>query len=60
VAFSLAVSDHNWREALEVGRQIVEEFPNSRMAHEVTERMQVLTKRAQESGAAVPAAAAQA
>lgn len=49
VAFSLAVTEHNWPEALEVGRQIVEEFPNSRMAHEVTERMQALEKRAAEA-----------
>jgi len=48
VQFSLAVTENNWREALEVGRQIVDEFPNSRMALEVKERLHVLTKRAQE------------
>jgi hypothetical protein len=48
VQFSLAVTENNWREALAVGHRIVEEFPNSRMAQEVRERMHVLTKRAQE------------
>jgi hypothetical protein len=48
VQFSLAVADHNWKQALEVGRQIVDEFPNSRMAQEVHDHMEVLSKRAQE------------
>lgn len=47
--FSFAVTEHNWREAIEVGRQIVEEFPNSRMAIEVRDRMHVLEKKAEES-----------
>lgn len=51
--FSLAVSDHNWKEALEVGRQIVDEFPNSRMAQEVRDRIEVLEKRADEGGASL-------
>ncbi|MBI5762428.1 MAG: hypothetical protein HZA51_02755 [Planctomycetes bacterium] len=49
VQFSLAVSEGNWPGALEVGKEIVAEFPNSRMAQEVRERMHVLVKRAQES-----------
>ncbi len=49
VQFSLAVSEGNWPGALEVGREIVAEFPNSRMAQEVRERLHVLVKRAQES-----------
>lgn len=44
--FSLAVTEHNWRGALDVGREIISEFPNSRMAAEVRERMHVLSKRA--------------
>ena len=31
---------------LEIGRQIIQEFPNSRMAEEVRERMHTLQKRA--------------
>jgi hypothetical protein len=46
VQFSLAVTEHSWKSALAVGRQIVEEFPNSRMAAEVNERLHVLQKRA--------------
>ncbi|HVP11847.1 MAG TPA: hypothetical protein VMV94_11755 [Phycisphaerae bacterium] len=49
VQFSLAVADHNWKQALEVGCQIVEEFPNSRMAQEVHDHMEVLHKRAAEA-----------
>jgi hypothetical protein len=68
VQFSLAVADHNWKQALEVGRQIVDEFPNSRMAQEVHDHMEVLSKRAngtEEGGPAQlpvssPAATAQA
>lgn len=48
VQFSLAVSENNWKEALNVGRQIQEEFPNSRMASEVQDRIHVLMKRARE------------
>lgn len=57
LAFSFAVTEHNWREALDVGKQIVEEFPNSRMAQEVRERLHILEKRAEEPPAAdaVPA-----
>ena len=46
VQFSLAVSESNWSEALRVGRQIQDEFPNTRMASEVRERIHVLAKRA--------------
>jgi hypothetical protein len=48
VQFSLAVTEHSWRSALAVGQQIVEEFPNSRMAAEVNERLHVLQRRAAE------------
>jgi hypothetical protein len=46
VQFSLAVSEHRWRSALEIGLQIRQEFPNSRMAQEVSERLEVLRIRA--------------
>ncbi|MFH1417640.1 MAG: hypothetical protein ABII12_05055 [Planctomycetota bacterium] len=48
VQFSLAAADHSWRAALDAGLQIVQEFPNSRMAQEVRERMDLLKKRAEE------------
>jgi hypothetical protein len=46
VQFGLAVSEHRWRDALEVGLRIRQEFPNSRMAQEVSERLEVLRIRA--------------
>lgn len=48
VQFSLAVTDHDWRAALATARQIVDEFPNSRMAQEVAERIPLLAARAEE------------
>lgn len=49
VQFSLAVTESQWQEALRIGKQIVDEFPNTRMAAEVKERIPVLTKRAAEA-----------
>jgi len=46
VQFGLAVSEQRWRDALEVGLQITDEFPNSRMAGEVAEKIDVLRRRA--------------
>ena len=44
--FQFAVNDQRWRDALEIGVQISEEYPNSRMSHEVSEVMDKLRKRA--------------
>lgn len=46
VKFSLAVSEKRWSDALEVGLQIVEEYPNSKMAKEVGDTLDVLKRRA--------------
>jgi hypothetical protein len=46
VQFGLAVSEARWRDALEVGVQIRQEFPNSRMAHEVAAKLETLRMRA--------------
>jgi hypothetical protein len=46
--FTLAVRDHNWSEAIRVGETIVSEFPNSRMAQEVRDKMELLRQRASE------------
>jgi len=46
VQFGLAVSESRWRDALEVGLQIRQEFPNSRMAQEVAGRLEILRVRA--------------
>ena len=45
VKFSIAVTEKNWSAALEAGRQIISEFPNSRMAEEVRGKLDILTKR---------------
>jgi hypothetical protein len=46
VQFSLAVTEQRWRDALEVGLQIRQEFPNSRMAQELGEKLETLRVRA--------------
>lgn len=46
VQFSLAVQENRWRDALEVGLQIGQEFPNSRMAQEVNDKLDALRVRA--------------
>ena len=46
VRFRFAVTEERWRDALEVGVSITEEFPNSRVAQEVRERLNILRERA--------------
>jgi len=46
VQFSLAVAEQQWAKAFETGRQIVRDFPNSRMAHEIRGKMEILRDRA--------------
>lgn len=45
VRFSIAVSGKQWAKALETGEDIVRDFPNSRMAQEIVDRMDVLRQR---------------
>jgi hypothetical protein len=47
VKFSMAVSDKNWHEALSVGRQIITEFPNSKMSEEIKSKLDVLQQNVQ-------------
>ena len=42
VQFSLAVSEKKWAKALQTGMVIIRDFPNSRMAEEIRERMDIL------------------
>lgn len=44
--FKLAVADRRWRDALEVGVEIIEERPNSKMAEEVRQMLPKLRERA--------------
>jgi hypothetical protein len=46
VQFALHVHDKSWLEALRIGRQITDEFPNSRMATEVRDRLPILEEKA--------------
>lgn len=45
VQFSLAVSGEQWDKAIQVGREIIRDFPNSRMSAEIRERMDVLKQK---------------
>lgn len=49
VQFALAVTEKKWESALEAGRQIVRDFPNSRMSHEIRSKMDILQDRAKKS-----------
>jgi len=51
VQFSLCATEGDWQKALQIGKQITDEFPNTRMAHEVRERFHILSKRADEQSA---------
>ncbi len=46
VAFKLAVHDKAWEKAVSVGQQIIDEFPNTRMAGEVRDLIDTLRQRA--------------
>jgi hypothetical protein len=47
VQFALAVSDKQWSHALEIGQQIMRDFPNSRMSVEIREKLHVLRQNVQ-------------
>jgi hypothetical protein len=52
--FALAVQDHKWQEAVRLGEGIVRDFPNSGIAREVKDKLDLLRQRAAEpAGAAV-------
>ncbi len=47
VRFSLAVTEKRWIEALDVGEQIISDFPNTKMAEEIREKLAVLRQNVQ-------------
>ncbi|MEX2672665.1 MAG: hypothetical protein WD294_11205 [Phycisphaeraceae bacterium] len=53
VRFKIAVQDRDWLDALNVGEQIVREFPNSKFAHEVRSMIDTLRERAAHQRAAM-------
>jgi len=46
--FKLAVQDRRWARAAEIGEQIIDQFPNTRMAAEVREMLDGIRNRAKE------------
>ncbi len=46
VRFKLAVQDKDWIESVNVGEQIIRDFPNSKMSDEVRQMLDVLRERA--------------
>ncbi len=52
VQFALAVTEKKWAGALEAGQQIVRDFPNSRMSHEIRSKMDILQARARQTAKA--------
>jgi len=46
VQFAIHAADEQWEKAVAAGEQIIREFPNSRMANEVREKMAALRARA--------------
>jgi hypothetical protein len=42
VQFAMAISNKQWDEALEIGQQIMRDFPNSRMSMEIQDKLDVL------------------
>ena len=46
VQFSLAVSEKRWAKALQAGEEIMQDFPNSKMAEEIRERLEILKDKA--------------
>jgi hypothetical protein len=48
VGFSLAVSGKQWAKALKTGMEISRDFPNSKMAEEIREKMGILKQKVEE------------
>ncbi len=47
VQFSIAVTEKRWDQALDIGQQIVNNFPNSKMAEEIRAKLDVLKQNVQ-------------
>jgi len=47
VEFSISVTEKRWNNALDVGQQIIESFPNSKMADEIRGKLDVLRQNVQ-------------
>ncbi len=49
VQFRFAVNERRWSDALSTGLELVRDFPNARMAHEVREALDTLRERARQT-----------
>lgn len=49
VEFSVAIAEQNWKKGFETGRDIVQNFPNSRMAAEIRTKLDILSERAKKT-----------
>jgi hypothetical protein len=49
IQFTEAAQDHRWAEAIRLGESIISDFPNTRMAQEVRDMMEMLRQRAGEA-----------
>jgi hypothetical protein len=47
VQFSIAVTEKQWTNALDIGQQIIKDFPNSRMSEEIHGKLEVLRQNVQ-------------
>jgi len=47
VQFSIAVTEKRWEQALEIGQKITRDFPNSKMAEEISRKLDVLRQNVQ-------------
>lgn len=48
VQFALFVTERKWAQALNLGRKIIEDYPNSRMAQEVRDKIDILEEKVRE------------
>jgi len=47
VQFSIAITEKQWTGALDIGQQIIKDFPNSRMSEEIRGKLDVLKQNVQ-------------
>ena len=47
VQFSIAVTEKRWAHALDIGEQIITDFPNSKMSEEIRDKMDILRQKVQ-------------
>jgi hypothetical protein len=47
VQFSIAVTERRWAQALDLGEQIITDFPNSKMSEEIHEKIDILRQKVQ-------------